>query len=402
MERKLRIYVAGHRGAKPEHLQYSAREKIQQALKNQYYCFSDDDPDIIIFMTGGSEMSVLEIIEKAPKRFRLFIGFEEENGYAAATEAYARARMTGIPGQLLTLRRALVENTLKDYRNVLIAQQKLKDAKILLIGNPAPWLIASMVDKKQLLKKFDIRIIQENWPETDKLNSFDEDESFYHHFNKEDAEDDLKRTARLSTFVRQMIEKHKAEAITTECFPLLDSHKTTFCLGNSFLNGLHIPAGCEGDLTSITGMLLLFKLTGKIPWMANINNFKRQNVMFSHCTVPLNMLESYRIDTHYESGIGTAVRGKFKKSEVTVFRLSPDLDKYFLAKGEIMRRNDFDTACRTQISIELRTDKIKTLQEAPLGNHHLILPGNHIASIELFCIIHGINQVEQLNNYNKL
>ncbi len=339
-------------------------------------------------------MSVLEIIEKAPNRFRLFIGFEEENGYAAATEAFARARMMEIPVRLLTLRRALAEDTLKNYRNVLIAQQKLKDTKILLIGNPAPWLIASGVDKENLLKKFGIQLIQENWPDTDTLYRYDEDKSFYKHFNKEGAEDDLKRTAQLSTFVRSMIDKHKADAITTECFPLLDLHKTTFCLGNAFLNGLHIPAGCEGDLTSIAGMLLLFKLSGKIPWMANINNFKRQNVMFSHCTVPLNMLESYRIDTHYESGIGTAVRGKFKKSEVTVFRLSSDLNKYFLTKGEIMRRNDFDTACRTQISIELRSDKIKMLQEAPLGNHHLILPGNHITSIELFCKIHGINQIQ--------
>ena len=35
-------------------------------------------------------------------------------------------------------------------------------------------------------------------------------------------------------------------------------------------------------------------------------------IIFAHCTIPLNMVERYELDTHFESGIGTGIRGYMK------------------------------------------------------------------------------------------
>jgi hypothetical protein len=40
-------------------------------------------------------------------------------------------------------------------------------------------------------------------------------------------------------------------------------------------------------------------------------------------------------------------------------------------------------ACRTQLHVEFEPEKIKELKENPLGNHHLIMPGNNIEVLEM-------------------
>ncbi len=395
MLKKLTIYLATFPAADTEKCRLQASQMITQSLSNDQFEFVDHDPDLLFFLTGGSEAAAIKMLEDAPKRFRIFIGNENENGYAAATETMAKANELGMKNKLLTYRNAVLQNSLTRLYESKKAIEKIRGKKILLIGNISDWLIASNTSAEQLQAKFGIKLIQDKWPETKELEAIPIDDKMLQHFNLSDANQVLKDASRLNSFIKNKIDEHKADAVTTECFPLIKQFNTTACLGLSYLNDLNIPSGCEGDIVSITGMLILKYLCGSNPWMANINSFKRQNVMFSHCTVPLNMLESYRLDTHFESDKGAAVRGKFKKSEVTVFRFSKDLNQYFVAHGDIVRRNDLDTACRTQISIELRTDKQRLLQRKPLGNHHLILPGNHEQSIRIFCALNNIKAVDE-------
>ena len=83
--------------------------------------------------------------------------------------------------------------------------------------------------------------------------------------------------------------------------------------------------------------------------------------------------------------MGNAVQGKFKYDEVSIFRLNNNLSKAFLSSGKIEDRPQRNDSCRTQILVNIPSGDIQKLKEKPLGNHHLIIPENHIALLSYFC-----------------
>jgi L-fucose isomerase-like protein len=89
------------------------------------------------------------------------------------------------------------------------------------------------------------------------------------------------------------------------------------------------------------------------------------------------MVERYELDTHFESGIGTGIRGFMKPGPVTIFKVSGDLSRRFIAEGELIENQSKPDLCRTQQLIRL-SDKSQTsyFLTNPIGNHHIILPGH--------------------------
>jgi L-fucose isomerase-like protein len=167
-----------------------------------------------------------------------------------------------------------------------------------------------------------------------------------------------------------------------ECFPLVQQQHVTACLSLSDLNDRGVVAACEGDLTSMVGMMIGKAITGMVPWMANVAAIDNNAVLLAHCTAPTNLLSGFTIDTHYETGEGTAIKGMFRGDEVTVFRLGSTLENIFLSLGHVMERPQNSWACRTQIRVEMPEEAIVSLKNSPLGNHHLVLPGNQYDTLK--------------------
>ncbi|MCK7537050.1 MAG: hypothetical protein MZV63_41875 [Marinilabiliales bacterium] len=126
------------------------------------------------------------------------------------------------------------------------------------------------------------------------------------------------------------------DAITVECFPMVREHAVTACLALSKLNNDSFPAGCEGDLTSITGMIIAKELIGQIPWMANLISSTIKTPFHLHIALyaTKSCIKDSKIATHFETNSGTAVQGKFEANEVTIFRFDKNLEKaFFIAYG---------------------------------------------------------------------
>jgi L-fucose isomerase-like protein len=108
-------------------------------------------------------------------------------------------------------------------------------------------------------------------------------------------------------------------------------------------------------------------------------------MLFAHCTIPLNMVERYELDTHFESGIGVGIRGYMKEGAVTVFKVSGDLKRSFVAEGELVRNQTKPDLCRTQQVIQLAdSQQANYFLTQPIGNHHIITPGNNRRLFEDF------------------
>jgi len=95
------------------------------------------------------------------------------------------------------------------------------------------------------------------------------------------------------------------------------------------------------------------------------------------------MVERFELDTHFESGIGVGIRGFMANGPVTIFKVSGDLSRHFIAEGQLLRSEGKPDLCRTQQIIRLSDpQQMRYFLTDPIGNHHVIMPGHHKEVLE--------------------
>ena len=121
-------------------------------------------------------------------------------------------------------------------------------------------------------------------------------------------------------------------------------------------------------------------MTGESSFQANPSRIDvaENTMVLAHCTMPYDMAKSYGYDTHFESGIGVAIKGELKEEPVTVLRLAKDLKTYWVAEGRIVGNLSESSLCRTQIEVRLDDGySVADLLHAPCGNHQIVFYGRH-------------------------
>ena len=72
-----------------------------------------------------------------------------------------------------------------------------------------------------------------------------------------------------------------------------------------------------------------------------------------------------------------------KEGPVTLFKVSGDLKRCFVAEGVLVRNTAEPDLCRTQQVIQLSDpSQASCFLTDPIGNHHIVIPG-HISSLLL-------------------
>ena len=174
--------------------------------------------------------------------------------------------------------------------------------------------------------------------------------------------------------LKRIIEKYHLNGFTLRCFDLIEEYKNTACLAFALLNEEGYIAACEGDVPSMLSMLLIKEVTNQPSFQANPSkiDIKESNVLFAHCTIPLNMLQKYELTTHFESGLGIGVRGTLDKNRVTIFKIAPNLKDALCVTGDIKENLSLPNYCRTQIVVNLERDELFEFLKESFGNHVLI------------------------------
>ncbi|WP_461633900.1 hypothetical protein [Labilibaculum euxinus] len=351
--------------------------------------FVEDDADILFILSGGSEQGAKLLAEK--NRFYILLSNELDNSNAAALEIKAWMNREGISSVLLSNPEEM-KAYMSKYIEVTSAIEALKGKQLGLIGNVSDWLIASSVEKNVLMSRLGINLKQIDWKSLCSFGDAEINNDFLSKFEYTDHQEKL-NASQIYNILKDCVENEKLDALTVECFPLVRQKSVTACLALSLFNDQQIPAGCEGDLASIVGMMFAKELSGSIPWMANVAKISAETALFAHCTIGTNLLSDYEVTTHFETGLGTAIRGMYRYNDITVFRLNSELNKAFITTGEVLDRPRYATACRTQIEVKLPLSAITKLKENPLGNHHLILQGNQLEKLQLACGLLGIELI---------
>ncbi len=369
----IRTKAVAYRDAPPSLTEKGIAE-LRQRLSEVEFDFNSPSPDLIFFLSGGSEQEAISYLGRS-RSYCLLAG-PEANAWAAATEVKAWAENQGIGCMLLPVGGASTPAILRNYAGMLHGFSTLAGTRAALIGEVSHWLVASHFPLSLAQDRFGITIEHLPWNTLPDYRTSAPDSHFQAVFGAY-PERVTEMEARICGFLRRVVQAGKYDALTLECFEMVNKHHMTACLALALLNSQGIVAGCEGDTVSLTGLMFAKALTGSVPWMANIASVHDDHVLFAHCTAPLNILGSFEVNTHFETNKSAAIQGMIEGGEVTVFRLSQYLDKAFVAKGIIRSTPTHDFACRTQAEIVLDQADISKLRNHPLGNHHIVVPGNY-------------------------
>ena len=384
---KLKVKLLAFQGAS-ETVFKNGVKRIERIISPGDYTLVETNPDVLFFLTGGSEQNALKQVSTG--NYYLLIGSHYDNAYASATEVKAYLNNLNIPSMLLDEEEDETRAFLKDFITVKQALKNLHGKRLGQIGQISDWLISSAIPAEILETKLGIKLVVIPWNELAHFSEFKASEPFLDSFAGS-TNIDLSETAKVSELLTNTIQKQNLDAITVECFPMVQKDGVTACLPLAKFNNEGIPAGCEGDITAIAGMMLCKELTGISPWIANINKVTDVVCIFSHCTISPGLVSDFSVTTHFETGKGTAMEGNFKADLITIFRFDNTLSKAFIAASTIIGRPKSEHACRTQIEVKLTENEVNLLRNSPLGNHHLIFPGDCKSLLHMACLLLGID-----------
>lgn len=348
------------------------KDKLEFAELSDYEC----DLKLIFVQTGGSEGLFLKNIDQMQEPYYLLTN-GSNNSLAASIEILTYLRQQGKQGEILHGSADYIASRIKTLATVSKVKKQLHNTRLGVIGAPSDWLIASVPVYAQVKKTFGITLVDvpldevEKAVNTIKLDSISTGD--YPAYN----DNELRKAIAVKQALGKLVEKYNLDGFTIRCFDLLTSLKSTGCLALAEFNRAGITATCEGDIATMISMHIVKLLTNHSSFQANPSriNIENNSIVFAHCTIPLDMVDSYKFDTHFESGIGVAIKGEVRQGKATIFRLSADLKHYFACNGEILENLNESNLCRTQLIIKPNVSVTEMLKN-PCGNHHVIAYGD--------------------------
>jgi hypothetical protein len=196
---------------------------------------------------------------------------------------------------------------------------------------------------------------------------------------------------------KSMMKRYNCNAFSMECFEFCGSHiaadrKITPCLCNVLLRDEGYGSCCEGDINALFTAITFMNLTKKSVYMGNTSYVAGENrLSISHDAAGLKMKGYDKPELPFEiqhftdksaGGFGTTLRYDFsrdKGQEVTISRANPFRRKIMLAKGKVIDGLGFrQTGCTLGVNVEVQKVKELYRQGADIGNHLVVVYGDHL------------------------
>lgn len=327
---------------------------------------------IALMITGGTEHLARAVLSSASSLMLLY--HDSLNSLPAALEA---ASALNVP-----VARYDDIGRISAYVSASVAHEKLRGTKFLYFGQPSTWLIYSTPDDDDLkrvglqvervdLKGFIERVKAEEVSDNEVKSVMNRSQT------EGPNENDFRTSLKIEKAIRDELKETGSSSFSIRCFDLLEPLRGTACLALSRLNDEGYTAGCEGDAPAAVSMMILSSLSGMPSFMGNIATIRGRNVTIAHCTSPTSILSDFRYMSHFESGIGVGISGKFEEgSSMTLLRMDRNLKLMRYGVGRVLKSEWRNDLCRTQVTLEIEGDPSLMLTR-PIGNHYSITPGDH-------------------------
>lgn len=348
-----------------------------------------DIPFLIVVATGGTESLVLDRV-KARRALvedpTILAVRDTDNSLPAALEVLARLQQDGGRGRIVSAVRG-------DDLELAVADQvaflAMRTMRLGVVGEPSDWLVASNPSAETVASRWGPALVALS-TESMLAGSAGEHATAVavelgQRWSEQSTKGDVApREVEKAALVHQplvdLITDQDLDGITVRCFDLLSANSTSGCVALAELNDAGVVAGCEGDIVSATAMMWVRELLDATSWMANPSSVDAASgeILLAHCTIAPSLVEDYALETHFESGLGVGVAGRFADQPVTLIRLGgKDMELAWLVDGELSAGQARGHLCRTQATITVEPARAGELLSHPLGNHLLLIPGHH-------------------------
>lgn len=340
---------------------------------------------LVFVATGGTEEQFKKLYKSLPGKIYL-LTHPAYNSLAASLEILAFLQENGRDGEILHGSPELISRKLYEIEKIKRTKEELKGLRLGVFG-VSDWLIASDVEEDRVKELAGIEFIPlaiDELLEEMKRGGYEENDWTKALLSKDFPSAETLKALEIYGALQRLMKKHDLGGLTLRCFDLLGPLESTACLALAILNAQGYPAGCEGDKKSLLSMTIAQKLLGTTAFMANPSSLdpETDEMILAHCTLPLDWPVSYELDTHFESGIGVALRSEFEPGPLTLFKM--DSFRSFVAlEGELLESLHRDDLCRSQMRLFFPWAPEYFLKR-PIANHHIFLRGHHRDFLEAF------------------
>ncbi|HJC43661.1 MAG TPA: hypothetical protein H9756_08295 [Candidatus Mediterraneibacter gallistercoris] len=333
---------------------------------------------VYFIASGGAEQGFKELHTQTKEPY-ILLTTPAYNSLAAAMEIMGYLQENGKRGEILHGSMDKIAERLKVLVRVADAKEKLNHMRLGCFGTPGG-LIASDADPDVLRVSSGMELIVyelEELVEEYQKGGYPENQYTEELKKKNYDPQEIEKALNVYGALKRLIEKHDLHAVSVKCFDLLELIHTTGCLALAILNAEGIPAACEGDQKSLVSMAIMKVLTGKSGFMANPSCMDPDNneIIFAHCTLPIDMPDSYFLTTHFESGIGVAVACDIEPQQMTIFKCDDTLTRYYAGRAQLVETMHRKDLCRSQMKLRLE-DGTEYFAKRPVSNHHIICKGD--------------------------
>lgn len=365
------------------------------------------DLRVVFIASGGTENQFVDTWDRLPRPVYLLTD-GKHNSLAASLEISAWVRSQGVRCEILHGEPHEVSLRLADLAAVERALGVLSSSRMGFIGAPSDWLIASSVDRDVLRDRFGAETedvdLEDLYRYIDDVDA-DESRSVAADLRSrssavvepddealEPDDEALEQAAAIYLGLKQLIEDRGMTAVTVRCFDLVTRYHNTGCLALALLNDEGIMAGCEGDQQALFTVVVAHALTGEIPFLANpaALDTSENAVEIAHCMVATRVVGSFRLRSHFETGIGVAIEGNYEDGDLTIMRIGArDLSRAWVSEAEPETAEHSEERCRTQLRLKLDRD-VRYFLDGAVANHHVAVRGRWADRFDAFFARTGI------------
>jgi hypothetical protein len=233
------------------------------------------------------------------------------------------------------------------------------------------------------------------------------------------SEDKIIESARIYLALRDLCQRNNLKAVAFSCWPkLIASRNLIPCLANGLLDSAGIPVGCEGDVLSTISMLILSSLSGQPVAVMDMPAFDTEDdsLLLWHCgSAPPEMADGRGVVCrhHYRAEfaeqpdfekLGPVMDLVYRPSDVTVFRLTGEGDRFYYFTGRISDKEKPSWQGSRGWTGELRLygerissiDLMNTVLVNGIQHHYPMVLQNIGPSIEEFAYWIGLKKVARV------
>ncbi len=363
---------------------------------------------VVIVCTGGTDRMIESLITALGKPALIFT-HPLYNSLASVREALAVLRWRGIDVGVVYGDFKELRTKIEPFVMALHTAHRLEGSRLGQVGVPEPWLL-TVRDPELIKRRLGVTVVKIPWEELlEEAKKVEEAEvsrrvkELKSKFGKvaEPTDEDLGKAIRLYLGMKELVKRYGLHAMAVEARDMLDPSLIDWgpYLGVSLLSDDGIPADYEVDLDGVLTKLIIYYLTGKPSFMANVTRVdeSKNTVVFSHCTIPTSMIDVKKsvIRSYYETNKSVAIRGRMLEGEVVTFARigGVNMDKMMVGIGRIVNGDiGSEDLCRTQIEVKVEGRALDIVEKA-LGNHIVVVYGDIRPYLTAFCKVKGIEPV---------